>query len=250
MSIVWFYTLTSVLIISLVSLIGAVTLNIKIDKLKKYLSLLISFAAGALLGGVFIHLLPEIAENNNFNNLTSMLILGGILIFFVLEKIICWRHCHIPTSKEHPHSLGIMNLIGDGLHNFTDGIIIASSFMVSTGLGLATSFAVLLHEIPQEIGDYSVLIYAGFSKSKALFFNLLSALLAVGGAVLTLIIGQNIEDFAQILIPLTTGGFIYIASADLIPELKKEEGVKKSVLQFISLLMGIIIMWLFKKYLG
>jgi zinc and cadmium transporter len=246
----WIYAVISVLVVSLVSLIGAVTLYIRIDKFKRYLSFLISFAAGALLGGVFIHLLPEIAQESGFTDQVSLLVLLGLLLFFVLEKLVCWRHCHIPTSKDHPHTLGIMNLIGDGLHNFTDGVIIASAFLSSTSLGLVTTVAVLLHEIPQEIGDFSVLIYAGFSRTKALFFNFLSALLALAGVIITILIGVRVEGFTQYLIPITAGGFIYIASSDLIPELKKEEGLQKSFFQFLSLLLGVVIMWLFKTYIA
>lgn len=245
---IWLYTITSVIIVSLASLIGLFTISIKIDKLKIFLTPLVSFAAGALLGGVFIHLLPEMVEEQSFTLNLSMLILLGIILFFILEKIICWRHCHIPTSKDHPHTLGIMNLLGDGLHNFTDGVIIAASYMAAIPLGIATTIAVLFHEIPQEIGDFSVLIYAGFSKTKALLFNLLSALLAVLGAIVTLSVGSNINSFVDFLIPITAGGFIYIATADLIPELKKEQGFSKSIWQFLSLCFGIIIMWLLKKF--
>jgi zinc and cadmium transporter len=244
---VWLYSLISVLVVSLFSLIGALVLFFKLDKLKKILPYFVSFSAGALLGGVFIHLLPEIAQERGFTLDTSLLVLLGILIFFVLEKIICWRHCHIPTSEEHPHTLGVMNLIGDGLHNFTDGVIISASFMTSLSLGLATTLAVIFHEIPQEIGDFSVLIYAGYSKGKALLFNLLTALMAVIGAVITLTVFSQIEAITYYLIPLTAGGFIYIASSDLIPELKKEQGLKKSFLQLLGLLTGVLIMWLIKQ---
>ena len=239
---VWFNSLLAVFIVSLISLIGVFTIYLQPPKLNKLLLPLVSFAAGALLGGVFIHLLPEIAEKQGFNLTVSLLILLGILLFFVLEKIVCWRHCHIPTSPKHPHSLGIMNLIGDSLHNFTDGVVIAAAFMVSSSLGIATTLAVAFHEIPQELGDFSVLIYAGFSKTKALLFNFLSALTAVLGAVLTLVIGSQIHHLVGFLLAITAGGFLYIASADLIPELKKEQGIKKSFFQLISLLAGILIM--------
>lgn len=242
----WIYSLASVAVVSSISLIGLITLSIKLEKLKKALLPLISFSAGALLGGVFIHLLPEIASKQGFDINVSLMVLAGILIFLVLEKIICWRHCHVPTSKDHPHSLGIMNLVGDGLHNFTDGAIIAAAYITSPSLGLATTLAVLFHEIPQEIGDFSVLLYAGFSKTKALLFNFFSSLLALLGAVLTLLACAYFTHLGNFLVPLTAGGFIYIASADLIPELKKEPDFKKSLVQLISLLTGILLMWLIK----
>jgi zinc and cadmium transporter len=243
---VYFYTLFSVFLVSLISLVGVVTLSLKISRLRKILSFLVSFAAGALLGGVFIHILPEVSEKEGLALGQSLLILWGILAFFTLEKIVHWRHCHQPTCSQHPHSLGVMNLVGDGLHNFTDGILIAASFMVDDSLGLATTLAVVFHEIPQEIGDFSVLIYAGFTKAKALFFNFLSALLAVLGAVLTLILGSQIKGLTSVLLPLTAGGFLYIATADLIPELKKEESLVKTTIQLVSLLLGIGLMRLIK----
>jgi len=246
MNSVWFYSLISVALVSLLSFVGLVGLSIKLEGLKKFLPFLVSFAAGGLLGGVFIHLLPEMAEEGSFNSTSSAVILLGIIIFFVLEKIICWRHCHLLASDDHPHSLGIMNLIGDGLHNFTDGVIIAASFMNSFSLGTATTLAVVFHEIPQEIGDFSVLIYAGFSKTKALILNFVSALTAFLGVVIVLLIGSQFNQLVEPLIPLTAGGFIYIASADLIPELKKEEGLSKGILQLTSLLAGVLVMWLVK----
>ncbi|MFC1711368.1 ZIP family metal transporter [Patescibacteria group bacterium] len=242
----YFYSILSVSIVSLVSLIGVISFSIKLEKIKKFLLPLVSFAAGALLGGVFIHLLPEIAEKQGFSLSSSIMVLLGMIIFLILEKVICWRHCHIPTSKDHPHSLGIMNLVGDSMHNFTDGVIITAAFLSSTSLGIATTIAVLFHEIPQEIGDFSVLVYAGFSKKKAILFNFLSAAVSILGVLTVLIIGTNFDKFVNFLLPITAGGFIYIASADMIPELKKEQGLKKSIIQIASLLTGILIMWLIK----
>lgn len=243
----WFYSLISVFIISLISLVGVFTIAIKTEKLNKVLFFLISFAAGALLADVFIHLLPEIIANKEFNLNTSLFILFGIMLFFILEKIICWRHCHIPTSKSHPHILGLMNLLGDSLHNFIDGVIIAVSFMTSYALGIATTIAIIFHEIPQEIGDFSVLLYAGYSKKKALIFNFLSACAAILGTILALTIGLRFSRLSDYIIPIASGGFIYIASADLIPELKKEQQLKKTISQLVGLFMGIIIMLLLKK---
>jgi len=246
MNSIWTYSLISVCIVSLISFVGLFALSIKLEKLKKILLFLVSFAAGVLLGAAFIHLLPEAVEKKGFSLTNSLMILAGILAFFALEKIICWRHCHIPTSKDHPHPLGIMNLIGDGLHNFMDGMIISAAFMTNISLGLTTTVAIIFHEIPQEIGDFSVLIYAGYSKKKALFFNFLSALIAVLGVLFILAIGSKFKQMIDYLIPITAGGFIYIAAADLIPELKKEQGIKKSFLQLISLILGILVMLIIK----
>ncbi len=235
---VWFVSLLSV------SFIGLIFLALKDKVLQKLLLFLVSFATGSLLGGAFLHLLPEAGEKLGLGRDFSLMILGGILAFFILEKFIFWRNCHIPTSKNHPHPLVFMNLVGDGFHNLLDGVIIAACFMTNFSLGIATTMAVLIHEIPQEIGDFSVLLFGGFSRFKALLFNFLSALVAILGAILTLSLGTKFVDLVLLLIPFTAGGFIYIASSDLIPELKKETHIKKSLFQFLGLLLGILLMLL------
>lgn len=244
MSDIWLYSLGSVLIVSLISLAGILTFSLNKKKLKKIVLFLVSFSAGALFGDAFIHLLPEAVAEYGFKLSISIYLILGILVFFILEKFIHWRHCHIPTSKKHSHPVAFMNLIGDGVHNFVDGMVIAGSYLVNIQVGIATTVAVLLHEIPQEIGDFGVLIYAGFSKAKALFFNFLSALIAVLGAIVAIVIGSGIENFSMFLLPFTAGGFIYIAGSDLIPELHKECVPSKSLMQFFSLLLGIAVMLL------
>jgi zinc and cadmium transporter len=239
---VWLVSLGSVFLVSFISFIGIFTLTLKERMLKKILLFLVSFSTGALLGDAFIHLLPEMVEETGFTLMNSFGILGGIMIFFILEKFICWRHCHVPTSKHHPHPVGIMNLIGDGFHNFMDGIIIAGSFMADYRIGIATTVAVILHEIPQEISELGILIHAGYSRSKALILNFMSALIAVLGAILALVLGAFSEGIVGILTPVTIGGFIYIASADLIPELHKETEPRKSMVQFFGIIFGIMIM--------
>lgn len=242
----WVYSLISVFLISLFSFVGVLFVALKEEKLRKILLFLVSFAAGGLLGGVFLHLIPEAAEQSYKLNI-SFFILAGVLVFFVLEKFICWRHCHIPTSKKHPHPIALMNLIGDGFHNFIDGLLIAGSFSVNLSLGIATSVAVILHEIPQEIGDFGVLIHGGFSKTKALLFNFISGLMALAGAAMALLVGVKIAGFTQAIVPFTAGGFIYIAGADLIPELKKETNLKKSFFQLLGLVLGIAVMLILTK---
>lgn len=232
----------SVLIVSLISLIGVAALALSAEKLKKVLFYLVSFSAGALLGDVFLHLLPTLAEESALTQYTSLYILVGILLFLILEKFICWRHCHIPTSKRHIHSLAAVNLVGDGLHNFIDGLIIAASYAISVPLGLVTTIAIIAHEIPQEIGDFGVLLYAGISRGKAIFFNFLSALLAFAGAGVGIIFADKFVDFSSSITALTIGGFIYIATADLIPELKKENELAQSAKQFLGIALGIAIM--------
>ena len=204
--------------------------------------LLIGLSVGTLLGDSFLHLIPEAAAEAQGVGIWLWL-LAGILIFFILEKIIHWRHCHLQASDSHPHPIGAMNLIGDSLHNFIDGAVIAGSFLVSPTLGLATVIAVVSHEIPQELGDFAILLYAGYSKGKAMFFNFLTASLAIAGAVMALIIGGRIKSFTDFIIPFTAGGFIYIAASDLFPELKKDnEKLSQAFLQLTSIIIGIGIM--------
>ncbi len=239
---VWLSTLLSVLAISTISFIGIATLSMKTEHLKKVLIYFISFSAGALLGDVFIHLLPEAVEAEGFTLQISGTILGGIFIFFVLEKVVHWRHCHMPAEKGHVHSFAYMNLIGDGLHNFIDGLVIAASYLVSVPVGIATTLAVVFHEIPQEIGDFGVLIHGGFSKSKALILNFASALMAVLGACIALWLSSIADSTVAFLVPLAAGGFIYIAGSDLIPELHKHMRLRSSLLQVLTFLLGILVM--------
>ncbi len=239
---IFLYTTISILIISALSLLGILTLSIKQEKLEKILIYMIAFSAGALLGDAFIHLLPEIIEEHGFTLQISLFTLIGIGFSFTVEKIIHWRHCHIPTSKSHPHPLSIMNLVGDGVHNIIDGIIIGASYLISIPVGIATTIAVALHEIPQEISDFGVLIYGGFTKTKALLANFLIALTALIGAIATIFIGTNSEQALLFLIPFAAGNFIYIATADLIPELHKNSKLKQSIFQLIIFILGILIM--------
>jgi zinc and cadmium transporter len=241
---IWLYSLISVFIVSLISLIGVITLSIKTKKLSSFLIYLISFSAGTLLGDAFIHLLPEAVENYGLTLNLSFSILAGIIVFFILEKIIHWQHCHgTITEAHHIHPFAYMNLVGDAIHNFLDGIIIAASYLISIPAGIATTIAVLFHEIPQEIGDFGVLLHGGFSKNKALVVNFLSALTAILGAVLTLWLGTSIANLESILVPIAIGGFIYIASSDLIPQLHKHsDTIGKSLLQLLAFIAGIAVM--------
>jgi zinc and cadmium transporter len=237
------YPIFSVIIVSLISFLGAFTLAIKEKNLQKILIYLVSFSAGALFGDVFIHLLPEAIAENGLELSTSMYILGGIVASFLVEKIICWRHCHIPESEVHPHRFAYMNLFGDAVHNFIDGLILGASFLVSLPVGIATSVAIVLHEIPQEIGDFGVLLHGGFSKTKALFFNFISAATAIVGTILALILSAYMTNLNAFLIPFAAGSFIYIAGSDLIPELHKEGELKKGMLQLLIFMAGIAVMY-------
>ena len=233
------YILISVLIISLISFVGALTLVLKRDLLNKSVFLLVSLAVGALLGDVFVHIIPEAYEELPDPTIISILIIGGILIFFILEKVLHWHHHTQEHAEEHAHPIGKMVLLGDGVHNFIDGLLVAASYMVSIEVGIATTIAVILHEIPQEMGNFGVLIHAGYGKAKALWYNFVSALTAVVGALVALMLGSVTEQFALWLLPLTAGGFIYIALSDLIPELHKDSRIGHSIAQVIAIVIGV-----------
>lgn len=241
-SLTWVFSLVSVFIVSVVSVIGLAFISMREDRLRRAVLILVSFSAGALLGDAFMHLLPEAVEERSFGMEISGGILLGILVFFVLEKFVHWHHCEAAEVGECPKAFATTNLVGDGLHNFIDGMIIAGSFIVSVPLGIATTMAVLFHEIPQEIGDFGVLVHAGYTTRKALWFNFLSASVAILGAVLVLLIGGQVPDLVVYLVPFTAGGFIYIAGSDLIPELQKETQPGRSAFQLAGLLLGLLVM--------
>jgi zinc and cadmium transporter len=240
---VWIYTISSVIIVSLISLIGIFTFSISEAKLKKALIYLVSLSAGTLLGDAFIHLIPEAYQKSTNSHFVSLFILSGILAFFILEKFIHWRHCHELPSEHHPHPFSYVILVGDTAHNFVDGMIIAASFLASFPIGIATTMAVIFHEIPHEIGNFGSLIYGGFSKSRALLFNFLSALAAIIGSLMVLVVNFDVAKISNFLVPFAAGGFIYIASTDLIPELHKSTGNSRSSWQLLLFLLGIGIMF-------
>lgn len=231
--------LISTFLVSLISLIGVFALAIKEDLLHKILFGLIGFSAGALIGGAFLHILPEVLQETKSIMVFYNLIFG-IVLFFLMERYFHWRHCHEGVCDVHAFTY--LNLIGDGLHNFIDGMVIAASFVVSMKLGIVTTLAVIFHEIPQELGDFGVLIYGGFSKQKALFYNFISALAAVVGAIVGYFIADITRGFSLFILPLTAGGFIYIATSDLIPQIHKERDLKRSTLAFVAFLLGISFM--------
>lgn len=237
----WVWTLLAVAGVSSLSGIGALTLFLKRSLLKRTLLLLVSFAAGALLGDTFIHLIPEIAESDTgFDLFASYAVLGGMVSFFILEKVLHWHHAHVP-HEDVIHPIAVSNLVGDGLHNFLDGAIVAGAFIADPALGVATAIAVALHEIPQELGDFSILLHSGMAPKRALQLNLLSSAVAMAGAIVVLTIASA-GDLERFLLPFSAGAFIYIASTDLIPELHKEPEPAKSLMQAAALLAGVAVM--------
>jgi zinc and cadmium transporter len=230
-------------IISLISFIGIFALALKEKFLEKIVLFLVSLSAGALMGGAFLHLLPESVELREGLDV-FLFVLVGFVLFFLIEKILHWRHCH--KGECEIHTFTYMNLIGDSIHNFIDGLIMATSFVVSIPLGMTTTMAIALHEIPQEIGDFGVLIYGGFSKRKALVLNFLVALTAVLGGLIGFFISNMVEDVKIFILPFAAGGFLYIAASDLIPEIRKEISLKKSMICFGIFILGIFIMYAVK----
>ena len=242
MALEFVYTLLSVILVSVVSLVGIFPLIITQTKIHKILLVLVGLAAGTLLGDAFIHLLPEVVEKSGFTLSVSLWALAGIFVFFILEKGIHAHHYHNLPVKEQKRSIGGLILLGDGLHNFLDGLAIAGSYLVSIPIGIATTIAVILHEIPQEVADFGVLLHAGFTKWKALGYNFISAATAVLGALIMLLLPKQMEFLPQYILPFAAGGFIYIAGATLIPELHHECGWEESLSHILAVLLGIGIM--------
>ncbi len=236
--------LLAVTLISLISVMGAVILLGR-GGVQKYLPVLVALAAGALLGDTFLHLLPHaVMDQGGFTSTITYGVLGGLIGFFFIEGLIHWHHHGEDVHHHEPgevHSFGWMNLIGDGLHNFIDGMLIASAWMVGgPQAGIATTIAVALHEGPQEFGDFAVLLHAGFTVKKAVVLNLLTALSAVLGALVVLAVGD--QGLADVMVPIAAGGFIYIACADLVPEIRKRAKGWALVPIFVALMLGLGLM--------
>ncbi|MCX6667259.1 MAG: ZIP family metal transporter [Euryarchaeota archaeon] len=242
------YIILATIIVSLISFVGIITLTLKGQILNTILFVLIGLSAGTLMGGAFLHLLPEAVESSEKFGVSLidmfLFVLVGFILFFVIEKVLHWRHCH--KGECEVHTFTYMNLIGDSIHNFIDGLIMAASFVASIPLGITTTIAISTHEIPQEIGDFGVLIYGGFSKKKAIVLNFLVALTAVLGGFIGYLISSRIENVVSYILPFAAGGFVYIAATDLIPEMKKEVDIKKSMITLVVFICGILIMWLTK----
>ena len=261
----WVAALLSVSALSLVSLAGAATLSLGRARLERAIFLLVALAVGAMLGGALLHLIPESYEALGGGPMTGGLVLAGVVAFFVLEKFLHWRHQHgAPEALDgatghhgHSHALppegaappgvepfALMNLVGGVAHNLIDGGIVAASYLVSFQTGLVTTVAVMLHEIPQEIGNFGVLVYGGYSPRRALLYNFGSGLAGLVGAGLVLVFGEAVDGLAEMLLPVTAGAFLYIAGSDLIPELNRRHSypATKAVGQLAMILLGIGLM--------
>ncbi len=245
MDVTLIYIVLSTAIISLIAFNGAFTLSLNDAILRKILLALVALSAGTLIGGAFIHLLPETAEIS-VDFIPFALV--GFVLFFLIEKVLMWHHCHEGVCDEHTFSY--MNLLGDAVHSVIDGLIIAASFFISIPLGIVTTIAIASHEIPQEIADFGVLVYAGFTKKKALVLNFAVALATVVGGVMGYFISSAAGDVANALLPFAAGGFVYIAATDLLPEIKKETALKKSAITLAVFVAGILLMLVTKMVFG
>jgi zinc and cadmium transporter len=245
----WSLSLLSVGVVSLASLAGLAALSLNEGRTRHLSALLVSFAVGALLGDAFIHLIPETFRQDAVSLWPSLFILAGMLLFFMVEKLL--RHQHGPLHWHyHPEAvtrpeLAAVNILGDALHNFIDGVLIAASYLVSPTLGLATTVAVLFHEIPQELGDFGILVHSGLSVRQAVFVNLASASAAILGTIVALLVGAVAgAAVTSVLVPVAAGGFVYIAAADLIPELQHDRSARGLVVQAGLISLGMAVMGL------
>jgi len=231
--------LASVTVVSLISFVGVIFIGLKESLLRRVVMVLVGFASGTLLGGAFFDLLPEAVNMINPPITIFYFVTLGIIVFFCIEKFLYWRHCH--EEECQVHTFAYISLVGDGVHNFIDGMIIAATFVLGFELGFITTLAVISHEIPQEIGDFGVLIYGGLGKRKALTYNFISALTAILGAIVTYYVVYLRSNYA-LLVPFAAGGFIYIAATDLMPELHKKSHAGESIIQLLSILFGLGLM--------
>ena len=242
-----YWIIGSSLLMSAIAMVGSVTLLLKASTLERILLPLVAFAAGSLIGGAFFHMIPAGLDAFGNNTWFYAWILLGFCVFFALEQFLHWHHCHrAQTSCKQP--LTYLILLGDGLHNFIGGLAIAGTFLIDIRLGIMAWLAAAAHEIPQELGDFGVLIHGGWEKGKALLFNVLSALTFLLGGLVAYFLSFNID--ISFLIPFAAGNFIYIGASDLVPEVNKHEDLKINLTNYVSFITGILLMLTIKLLLG
>ncbi len=234
----------AVVLISLLSLLGAISLAVNEEELHKWMLYVVAFAAGTMLGASFFNLLPRSVEALDHTGFTWALV--GVVAFFIMERFVFWHHCHTHNHEVKPYTY--LNLVGDGVHNFVDGAIIAAAFLTNFELGVVTTIAIAMHEIPQELGDFAILVHGGFSTKKALGFNFLSAVTAVVGGVLMYYLSSTVQGLIPVFLGIASGGFVYVATADLIPELQDEENFGKMLIETIILILGVLLIFGVKNF--
>lgn len=249
----WLYAFGAVLLVSVVSFSGLAALSLKDAALRRIIFLFVALAVGSLFGDALIHLIPEALESGIGETLVASMVFAGVLVFFALEKFLLWRHAHgtheesretLLAHAHAPQAIAPLVLTADFVHNAVDGIIIGASFLVSVPVGVATTLAVVLHEIPQEIADFGLLIHAGWRKGKALLWNFFSALSAFLGLLVVFAVGERAEGFVPLAAAFTAGAFLYIAGADLVPELHKTRGARRAAAQVVAVAAGFSVMLL------
>ena len=249
MTLVWILAATVAGGVLSVIAAAALALNARVS----WVPVLISYAVGTLLGAVFLELLPQAFERADSLEGMALTILAGILLFFVMEKLVLWRHCHVeqceahdpPLAPHHDHGRsGMMIMIGDTFHNFVDGVLIAAAFLANHELGIVTAIAIIAHEIPQEVGDFLILLHSGYSKGRALIFNMLSsAAMVLGGAIGYLAL-QSVEHWIPSLLGLAAASMLYVSVADLIPGLHKRPELLATLQQVVLITLGVATIWL------
>ncbi len=254
---IWIEVIIATSLVSSLSLVGALGLILGKQKINQLSLFLVALAAGTMMGGAFFHLLPESTDHLSLLTANLILILG-FTFFFLLEKLFYWHHCqteiesqveqtiHQPVTttrkKKNQKSLGYLNLLADLFHNFIDGLVIAVAFLADFNLGVTTTIAIALHEVPQELGDFGVLLHAGFTPTRALLLNFLTAWSALLGAIIGLFFLPQ-SSLTTYLLPLAAGGFLYIAAADLLPEMKEERNQLVATGLLLTFIFGLAIMW-------
>lgn len=241
------------LVISLLGLIGGLLVLWREQKIKGLTKYLMSFAAGSILGAALLELLPEALEESPNPHTIGLWILAGVLVFFVLEKLlILHHHTHDESTETQMHGDEVhgfqavrpLIIIGDALHNFLDGIVIAIAFLTDMRIGVITALAVIAHEIPQEIGDFGILLHSGMARRRVLFWNVLGALLGPLGAVVAFAARDTYEKIAPAALALVVGNFVYLALADLIPAIRHERKISNTVVQIVLVVIGVVLVWL------
>jgi zinc and cadmium transporter len=234
------------LLMSAIALVGSITLVLSEQTLKRLLLPLVAFAAGSLLGGAFFHMLPASFAAGMRDMTVYVLVLAGFAVFFGLEQFLHWHHCHRAES-ECRKPLTYLILIGDGLHNFLGGLAVAGTFLIDIRLGIVTWLAAAAHEVPQELGDFGVLVHGGWPKRQALFYNLLSALTFLLGGIIAYLASFRLD--VSFLVPFAAGNFLYIGAADLIPEVRAHADWRANFIHFAAFIAGVALLLLVRLLL-
>jgi zinc and cadmium transporter len=240
MDTIWIYALLSIAAISGMSLVGLFTLSLSDTNMQRFTKPMVSVAVGVMLGNAFIHMIPEAFEKLGNGTTVPLLIIGGIILFFIVERML---HCRHECSKPHEsHDIGLMSLTADMLENFIDGIIVGAAYLVSIEAGIAATIAVFVHEIPTEMTDFSVLVHSGFDRKRALLLNMASSVTAFIGVILALSIGSSVTNFAAYVLPVAAGCFIYLAAGGLIPRFLKNNSLSGSFMHIALMAFGVAAM--------